>query len=300
MKIEKFAAIDIGSNAVRILIANVIHQNGYATYQKNALVRVPIRLGEDAFVLNKISPYNIRRLVKAMKAFDLLMQVHEVKKFAAYATSALRSVSNRNDTIEQVLNETGIQIQIISGKKEAEVISRTSFSNFINPEKIYLYVDVGGGSTEISVYKNGMISDSKSFKVGTVRLINHLVEKDLWDKMKTWIITHTRKYKKLDILGTGGNINKLHKLANLPESKPISYLKLYSFYQELNALSYAQRIIQYRLNPDRSDVIIPAMQIYMNVLKWSKAKAIYVPKTGLSDGMIKELILSESTNSFQL
>ncbi|MCY3999045.1 MAG: exopolyphosphatase [Flavobacteriaceae bacterium] len=297
MRIEKFAAIDIGSNAVRILIANVINRKGHYTYQKNALVRVPIRLGEDAFVLSEISHYNFQRLVKAMKAFDLLMQVHEVKKYAAYATSALRSVENKDEIIEKVLEESGIQIEIISGKKEAEVISRTSFSNFIDRQKIYLYVDVGGGSTEISLYKNGKISVSKSFKIGTVRLINHLVDKELWDKMKTWIKTHTSKYKKVNLLGTGGNINKLHKLANLPESKPLSYLKLYSFYQELNRLSYTQRIIKYRLNPDRSDVIIPAMQIYMNVLNWSKAKAIFVPKTGLADGMIKELIFDDKKKS---
>ena len=299
MKIEKFAAIDIGSNAVRLLIANVINQKEYYTYQKNALVRVPIRLGEDAFVWNEISQYNFERLVKAMKAFDLLMQVHEVKKHVAYATSALRSVDNKDEIIEKVLNESGIRIQIISGNKEAEVISRTSFSNFIDQQKIYLYVDVGGGSTEISLYENGKISASKSFKIGTVRLINDLVDKDLWDKMKTWVKIHTSKYKKVNLLGTGGNINKLHKLSNLPESKPLSHLKLYSFYQELNALSYKQRIIRYRLNPDRSDVIIPAMQIYMNVLNWSKAKTIFVPKTGLADGMIKELISNDGKKLLQ-
>jgi len=293
VKIEKYAAIDIGSNAVRILLANIITQNGVSSYQKNSLVRVPIRLGEDAFTKGVISSHNFNRLVKAMVAFDLLMQVHGVKKYAAYATSALRSVTNRAEIVQKVYRESGIKIEIISGKKEAEVISRTTFSSIIDQQKVYLYVDVGGGSTEISLLKNGKFTDSRSFRIGTVRLINNLVEQSLWDNMETWVKAHLKPYKKVNILGTGGNINKLHKLAGLGEGKPLSYLKLFTFYQELSSMDYFQRITRYKLNPDRSDVIIPAMQIYMNILLWSKAKSIYVPKTGLSDGMIRELILED-------
>ena len=289
MKIRKYAAIDIGSNAIRMLVSNVVDYEEERLILKNALVRVPIRLGEDAFTFGSISKKNKKRIIKSMKAFQFLMDVHGVKDYLAYATSALREAHNGPKIVEQVLRKSGIKIEIIDGKKEAKIISNTNIFNLIGEDKAYLYVDVGGGSTEFSVLKNGKRLNSKSFKIGTVRLLNNGVSKALWTEAEDWVRRHTQDFSKVYLLGTGGNINKLHKMSGIKESRPITLLTLSALYTKLNKLTYEERIIKYGLNPDRSDVILPAAQLFLRTLSWSGAKVVYVPKVGLSDGMISEL-----------
>lgn len=289
MKIKKYAAIDVGSNAVRILITNVVSYKKKTVFLKNALVRVPIRLGQDAFTSGKISDKNIKRMIKSMKAFKLLMEVHGVKDYLAFATSALRDAENGPYLVEKVLKKSGIKIEIIDGKKEAKIISNTNVFDTINKEKTFLYVDIGGGSTEFSILINGKRNQSKSFKIGTVRLLNSKVEQITLDEAEAWVRRHTLMHEKIYLLGTGGNINKLHNIANINDNSPLSYLTLNALYNQLDALTYEERIVNLGLNPDRSDVILLAAKLFIKILNWSGAKDIYVPKVGLSDGMIREL-----------
>ena len=289
MKIKKYAAIDIGSNAVRILVTSVVSYKKKTVFLKNALVRVPIRLGQDAFTNGNISDKNIKRMIKSMKAFRLLMEVHGVKDYLAFATSALRDAKNGSYLVEKVLKKSGIKIEIINGKKEAKIISNTNVFDTINKEKTFLYVDIGGGSTEFSILINGKRNQSKSFKIGTVRLLNSKVEQVTLDEAETWVRRHTHMHERIYLLGTGGNINKLHKIANINDNSPISYLTLKALYNQLDALTYEERIVDLGLNPDRSDVILLAAKLFIKILNWSGAKDIYVPKVGLSDGMIREL-----------
>ena len=289
MKIRKYAAIDIGSNAVRLLVSNVIDYKGQVLFQKDALVRVPIRLGQDTFTKGKISKINIRRIIKSIKAFRLLMKVHGVEDYLAFATSALRGAKNCSQVVESVFNKSKIQIEIIDGKKEAKIISNTNVFENIDIEKTFLYVDVGGGSTELSILKGGKTINSISFKIGTVRLLNKGFDQNIWNQLEIWIKKYTNIYSKIYLLGTGGNINKLHKMANIKENRPITFLTLSLIYNKLKGLTYEERIVELELNPDRSDVIMPATQLFLKILEWSGAKVIYVPKVGLSDGMIREL-----------
>ncbi|MFL2577735.1 MAG: exopolyphosphatase [Flavobacteriaceae bacterium] len=287
MKLKKFAAIDVGSNAIRVLISNVIESKEGVYFQKNALVRAPIRLGEDSFTLGEISKKNIKRMVKAMRAFKLLMKVHGVSHYQAFATSALREANNSIEVIDHVKKKAGIKIEIIDGRKEAEVISYSKLSEFLNSQKTFLFVDVGGGSTEFTIINEGKRISSKSFKIGTVRLINDLVDDRVWKAIQGWIEKNAKPYRKITLIGSGGNINKLFKLSNIKEGKPLSLIKLNQIYLELESLTYEERLLKFELNPDRADVIIPAAKIYLKSLEWSGGQKIYVPKFGLSDGMIK-------------
>ena len=289
MKIRKYAAIDIGSNAVRMLVANVVEYEKKTIFLKNSLVRIPVRLGQDAFSEGKISEVNIKRIIKSMKAFKLLMKVHGVKDYLAFATSALREAKNGSKVVEKGLEKSGIKIEIIDGKKEAKIISNTTIFDTISKEKTFLYVDVGGGSTEFSVLIKGKRTYSKSFKIGTVRLLNDKVSDETWQAAEEWVNEHTQGHEKIYLLGTGGNINKLHKMAGIKDDRPISYLTLNALSNKLNLLTYEERIVKLGLNPDRSDVILPAAKLFLKTLNWSGAKDIYVPKVGLSDGMIREL-----------
>ncbi len=287
MKIKKYAAIDIGSNAMRVLISNVVETKEEVHFQKNALVRAPIRLGEDSFTLGEISKKNIKRMISAMKAFKLLMKVHEVSHYQAYATSALREANNSSEVVEQVKKKAGIKIEIIDGRKEAEIISNSKISDFLNTQKTFLFVDVGGGSTEFTFINEGKRVCYKSFKIGTVRLINNLVDDRIWEAIRNWITKNAQPYHKITLMGSGGNINKLFKLSKIKEGKPLSVIKLNQIFLELESLSYEDRIVKFELNPDRADVIIPAARIYLKALEWSGGQRIYVPRFGLSDGMIK-------------
>ena len=288
MKVKKLAAIDIGSNAIRILISNVVQVEGeHPVFMKSEMIRVPIRLGEDSFTVGEISPKNIKRVVKAMKAFKLIMKINGVKNYMACATSALRESNNADELIAKVKKKAGIKIELIDGKKEAEIISYTTILANQGHNSNYLYVDVGGGSTEFSVLKNGKRIVSKSFKAGTVRMINNMVNDKVWLEIEKWIKMNTKGIEKIQLLGSGGNINKVFKLSNIKDGNPLTYFNLNFFYQDLKKLSYEERILRYNLNLDRADVILPALEIYLKALKWSGATKVFVPKIGLSDGMIK-------------
>ena len=288
MKVKKLAAIDIGSNAIRILIANVVQEVGdHPVYMKSEMIRVPIRLGQDSFTVGEISKKNMKRVVKAMKAFKLIMKVNGVKHYMACATSALRESNNADELVARVKKKSKIKIEVIDGRKEAEIISNTTILDSFGQNRNYLYVDVGGGSTEFSVLQDGKRIVSKSFKTGTVRMINNMVNEKVWFEIEKWIQTHTAGIEKLALLGSGGNINKIFKLSNTKEGKPLTYIKINTFYQDLKMLTYEQRILKYNLNLDRADVILPALEIYLKALKWSGATKVFVPKSGLADGMIK-------------
>ncbi len=289
MKITKYAAIDIGSNALRLLISNVIEYKKETITLKNSLVRVPIRLGEDAFTTGIISRKNIKQIIRSMKAFQNLMKVHNVKNYLAFATAALREAKNGKDVVDRVKKKSGINIQIINGKKEAKIISNSNVFEGIDSKKTILYIDVGGGSTELSIIRNKKVLKSISLKIGTVRLLEDGVDSKTWNKAKQWVITCTEPYKNIFLLGTGGNINKLHKISKNKENQPLTYNELKKIYKNLNSLSYEERIIEFALNQDRSDVIIPATKLFLKIFEWSGAKVVYVPRVGLSDGMIKEL-----------
>ena len=288
--LKKYAAIDIGSNAMRLLVTNIVEQKGQPPqFNKSSLVRVPIRLGQDAITVGEISDENVQRMVDAMKAFSLLMKVHKVEKYKACATSAMREAYNGTDIVALIKKKTDIKIDIIDGRKEAAIISSSDLKQFINSDKTYLYVDVGGGSTEFSIFSEGKIVTSKSFKNGTVRLLNNMVSEIVWVEIEKWIKNAVAPYDEITIIGSGGNINKLFKLSEKHQSKPLSYVYLNAQFQKLSTMTYEQRITELGLNPDRADVIIPATRIYLNAMKWSGARQMYVPKIGLSDGIVKAM-----------
>jgi exopolyphosphatase/guanosine-5'-triphosphate,3'-diphosphate pyrophosphatase len=290
LKIRKFAAIDIGSNAIRLLISNILEvENKEPAFRKNALVRVPIRLGADSFTVGEISKVNLKRMVDTMKAFKLLMQAHGVEKYMACATSAMREATNSDEVVDFIKEKSGINIQIIDGKTEATIIANTDLQHFLDSSKSYLYVDVGGGSTEFTIFSEGKIMTSKSFRMGTVRMISQNVEEMVWDEIKKWLRFHTKEFHKIDIIGSGGNINKLYKMSGITGGKPLTYLLLNAEYERLIKLSFEERILQFNMNPDRADVIIPATKIFLFAAKWSGASDIHVPKIGLADGVIKAM-----------
>lgn len=290
LSIKKYAAIDIGSNAVRLLISNIIEQKGKSTkFKKNALVRVPIRLGADVFLKGKISKENQKRMLDTMTAFRLLMQSHNVTKYKACATSAMREAKNGKILADLIAEQANINIDIIDGEEEATIIAATDLDSYIDNSKTYLYVDVGGGSTEFSVIRNGKKIISKSFKIGTVRLLNDIVSKETWTNLEDWIKTHTKDYDQIQVIGTGGNINKIFKISGKKLGTPLTYFYLSSYYEKLQTYSYEERITELNLNQDRADVIIPATRIYLSAMKWCGAKDILVPKIGLSDGIIKSM-----------
>ena len=288
--IKKYAAIDIGSNAMRLLISNIVEQDDKETqFNKSALIRVPIRLGQDAFTVGEISEENIDRMTDAMKAFKLLMKVYKVEQYKACATSAMREAYNGKEVVEIINKNADISIDIIDGKVEAAIIASSDLHGYLSKDKNYLYVDVGGGSTEFSVFSNGKMVTSKSFKNGTVRLLNNMVNDIVWQEIEKWITANTSEYDDITLIGSGGNINKLFKLSEKKQDKPLSYMYLHSQFEYLNSLTYEQRIAELGLNTDRADVIIPALSIYLKAMKWSGARNIYVPKIGLSDGIIKAM-----------
>ena len=290
LNIKKYGAIDVGSNAIRLLIVTVIEQEGkVAKFKKTSLIRVPIRLGTDVFVEGKVSEASYLRMLDSFKAFQLLMKIHNVFKYRACATSAMREAKNGKTVVKRLLNATGIEINIINGNEEAKIIASTDLKTYLVHDKVFLYVDVGGGSTELTIYSEGKTVASKSFKMGTVRLINNLVDDKMWDQMKDWIKNNTQKYSHITLLGTGGNINSTYKYSGKKIGTPLNYKYLIAYFNKVKAFSYDDRIVELDMNPDRADVIIPALKIYIFAMKWSGAECIYVPKVGLSDGIIRSL-----------
>lgn len=282
----KFAAIDIGSNAVRLLISNVYDSISGPVFKKSSLIRLPIRLGEDVFVNGKISEKKEQRLTKAMSAFKNMIDIHEVISYRACATSAMREATNGKDVAERIFQSTGVNIEIISGTAEAEIIYANHIAESLDNRFDYLYIDVGGGSTELTLFSNGYIKSSRSFNIGTIRLLHEKVEKWQWDEMKSWIKQQGISNKPIQAIGSGGNINKLYKLAKIKEGKPLSFEKLKELEVILNKYSYEERMEIIGLNPDRADVILPASKIYLTAMKVADCKKIFVPQIGMSDGLV--------------
>ena len=294
IEIKKYGAIDIGSNAVRLLISSVTTMDGKnPRFKKTSLVRVPIRLGSDVFVNNRVGNENLERLVDAMQSYQLLMKTHNVVNYRACATSAMRDADNGKEVVKYIKEASGINIEIIDGKDEAAMISMTDLSELTSSHKAFLYVDVGGGSTEFTVYHAGKVQASRSFKLGTVRLLNDLVTDELWGEVKHWIKKKTKKYDSISLIGSGGNINNIFKNSDKSSGKPLTYMYLVSYYQLLKSLTYDERVWELNMNHDRADVIVPATKIFLSAMKWSKAQKVYVPKIGLADGIIKTLYSEE-------
>ncbi len=285
----RYAAIDIGSNAVRLLIADIIQNNDIPSFKKNTFVRVPLRLGDDAFIDRNISASKSTDLVKTMSAFRNLMDVYKVSEYMACATSAMREAQNGGELIKAV-KAAGIDLKIIAGSEEASIIYNSHVESHLGNKKAYLYIDVGGGSTELSLFAENSWIASASFNIGTIRILDNQDKEETWEEMKTWVKTHTREFKTVYGIGTGGNINKLSRLASEKEDKPISYAKLKSLYEYLNSFSLKDRINVLGLNNDRADVIIPACEIFLTVMKYGHLRQVIVPRVGLVDGIIQTLI----------
>lgn len=286
----RYAAIDIGSNAVRLLIADIAKKEKGYSFKKNTLIRVPLRLGDDAFLDHKISPKKIDDLVKTMMAFKSLMDVYKVSTYLACATSAMREAENGVEIIKMIKDKANVDLEIIEGKREANIIYANHIEENLDAKKSYLYIDVGGGSTELSVFVNKRLVASKSFNIGTIRILDNQDKAETWQEMKEWIKKHTKEIKNLAGIGTGGNINKLFRMSETKEEEPLTFLKLKKMYVELSNYSLKERIAVLKLNPDRADVIIPACEIYLTLMKWAAIKQIYVPKVGMVDGIINLLI----------
>lgn len=288
MKIDRYGGIDIGSNGVRLLIMNVYIIDNVPRFDKAILVRAPIRLGSDSFVKNEIQEDTLEMLTEAMKSFHSLMKCYKVKKYRACATSALREASNAIEVVEEVFRNSQIKIELIDGKEEAEIIYTTQISEYIKDEKGYLFIDVGGGSTELTYYYKGKSRASRSFKIGSVRALKNLVEYKEWMEMEMFI-KDLKLAEDTVAVGTGGNINTLFKKSLKPLGKPLTARYLKDMHKELKLLTVDQRIIQYNFNPDRADVIVPALEIYTTIMKAAKVNDIYVPKIGLADGIVRSL-----------
>ncbi len=290
MRLSKYAAIDIGSNAVRLFVSNVIERKNKPTlFTKNAIVRVPIRLGQDTFTHGSIGMPNQQRLIDAMHSLKLLMGVHGVSHYMACATSALREAKNGKQLIERIRKETEVSVELIDGKREAEIIAMTDLYDIVKPHKSYLFVDVGGGSTELTLIRQGETIASKSFKIGTVRLLNKMVQDSELEKYKNWIATQSKSLSRISVVGSGGTINKVFKMTGRKIGKPLSFIILSEQLEYLKKRTQKELLVDLELNPDRADVIVPAVQIYLTAMKFSGSNKIYVPKVGLADGMIKLL-----------
>lgn len=286
----RYAAIDIGSNAVRLLIADIIENTGSVSFKKNTLIRVPLRLGDDAFIQQHISDKKTTELVKSMVAFRNLMDVYKVTDYLAYATSAMREAKNGEEVVKLIKDEANIDLEIIHGSKEASIIYASHADQNIDKSKNYLYIDVGGGSTELSLFSAGELIVSRSFNIGTIRILDNQDTEETWNEMKDFLRDNTRNFKQLSGIGTGGNINKLFRLSEEKEDMPLAFAKLRSLYTYLSSFSLKDRINVLGLNQDRADVIIPACEIYLTVMKNANIKNIYVPRVGMVDGIIQTLI----------
>lgn len=285
----KFGAIDIGTNAARLLVGEVTKEDGHYFVNKISYTRVPLRLGEDVFENERISKRKAENFVKMVKAFSLIADIFEVKQLRACATSAMREAKNGEVIRKRIFEETGVQIEIISGDEEAELIFGTFFLMDIDKTVPFVVVDVGGGSTEVSLFKNGARIASKSFEIGTLRLLKGKTRKTIWVEMQEWLDQHVTLDEIHRFYATGGNINKAHKLLGAVNLEPIKLSELEELKNNLEPLSVRQRMDRYQLKPDRADVLVPALDIYCYLMRKMKCEEIIVPKIGLSDGIIYDL-----------
>ncbi|MBN8860951.1 MAG: exopolyphosphatase [Sphingobacteriales bacterium] len=291
----RLAAIDIGSNAARLLISEVIINNtSEPVFNKLNLVRVPLRLGFDVFEYEEISRDKTGMLLETMKAYKHLINAYGVKHVKACATSAMRDAQNARDIIREVKMETGITIEIINGETEAGIIYENHIAEHLSKEDSYLYIDVGGGSTELTFYANDQLIFKESFNIGTIRLLKSMVSEAQWDSMKAFIKTNTKNFPEITAIGSGGNINKIFSLSKKKEGRPLSLESLREYYKELSSFTVGERMKMYKLREDRADVIVPALLIYINAMKWADAKEICVPRIGLADGLIQHLYMEIS------
>lgn len=288
MKITKLAAIDVGSNAMRLLVNTIYDDNKTLVFNKTSLVRAPIRLGREAFTENEISAENLDRMVKAMSAFRLLMEVHGIQDYRAFATSAMREIKDSKKVLNRIKSKAGINLEIIDGHKEGNIIFETELKEYVHDENNYLYVDVGGGSTEITILVHGKVLTSRSFRVGTVRWLEGKVDASyLRKKVKPWIEENCKGLEKTELIGTGGNINHIFKQSQNKPGVPLSYNFLNTQRKSIAAMDFEDRLTHYNMKPDRADVIVPALEIYCAIMRFSGSKKIHVPKIGLADGMIQ-------------
>lgn len=286
----RLGAIDIGSNAARLLISDVVTTNGKPEFNKVNLVRVPLRLGFDVFEKKEISPEKTAMIVNTIKAYKYLLDAYEVKYLKAAATSAMRDAKNAKDIIEHVQRETGITIEVISGGEEAAFIYENHIAENMDKTMAYLYIDVGGGSTELTFFAENKLIFKESFNIGTIRLLKNQVADHQWEQMKDFIKKETKSHTNdIVAIGSGGNINKVFSLSKRKDGKPLPLELLKDYYKELSSFSLPDRIRIYKMREDRADVIVPALQIYINVMRWANAEEIYVPKIGLADGLIQHL-----------
>jgi exopolyphosphatase/guanosine-5'-triphosphate,3'-diphosphate pyrophosphatase len=286
----RLAAIDIGSNAARLLIVDVITDKyGNPIFNKLNLVRVPLRLGFDVFDKKEISKEKRGMILQTMKAYTHLINAYGVTNTIACATSAMRDASNSNDIIRKVKMETGLNIEVITGDFEASLIYENHVAETMDTDHSYLYIDVGGGSTELTFFAEGKLIFKQSFNIGTIRILKDMVNDAKWNELKDFIKIKTKGFKKIVAIGTGGNINKVFSLSKKKDGKPLSIELLKDYYKEISSFSLEDRINVYKLRPDRADVIVPALQIYINIMRWSDSEEIYVPKIGLADGLIQHL-----------
>ena len=286
----KLAAIDIGSNAARLLITEVItDEKNIPVFNKLNLIRVPLRLGFEVFETGFISKQKTFMLIQTMKAFKHLMNAYEVKHVKACATSAMRDAKNSEDIIRKVKLETDIAIEVISGDMEAGLVFENHIAETLDKEHSYMYIDVGGGSTELSFFSNGVLTFKESFNIGTIRLLQNQVHDKTWEVMKEIIKTVTKDQKEVMAIGSGGNINKVFSMSKRKDGKPLTLDLLKDYLRELSSVTLEDRIRLYNLRADRADVIVPALQIYTNAMRWASANEMYVPKIGLVDGLVQHM-----------
>ncbi|MFO7925000.1 MAG: Ppx/GppA family phosphatase [Bacteroidales bacterium] len=290
MKLLKFAAIDIGSNAIRLLFMNVIEDKDEVYFKKSELIRMPVRLGEDAFYNEGIiRSAKIEKLMHTISAFKHLMIVQDVVSYRACATSAMREASNSANIVQYIKDRTGIIIDVIDGQQEAELVYSNRIVEMINNDKSYFYVDVGGGSTEITLFSNKKVISSGSFNIGTIRFLNGEVTQKEYGRLKEFLKDMTARYKPVELIGSGGNINKVFRLSGKKEGVPLTAKKLKDIYNYIGSFTVEERIKDLGFNPDRADVIIPATELFLRIMKWTKAKKLLVPKIGVSDGIVHQL-----------
>lgn len=292
-----FAAIDIGSNAMRLLFCRVYVMDGKPHFSKEELFRMPIRLGEDVFTIGKISEQKCEKLVTALRGYSELIKAYGVEAYRAVATSAMRDASNGAQIISRIKSETGLNVEIIDGKNEASLVFSNHIEEILNPRFAYLYIDVGGGSTELTLYFNNKVIAAKSFNIGTVRMLLDKVDKNEFEDMKVWLKRNTVGIHPLSAIGSGGNINKIFKMSGKKETKHLSYDRLKGIYDMLCSYTYQERIERLDLKPDRADVIVPAAKIFLTIMKNADIEKVYVPQIGLSDGLVHEMYENHNKKS---